>query len=126
MQDDILEKKSQDFTWDISDPPDDFYDIIENLITVAEDASMSKTNNQLVSYGLKIIRSTRDFENGLLTWYNKSNSDQTCSNFKVHFSKAHENLIKIRGISICNTMYHQANETVIQLSNEFLQIKMTY
>ena len=68
MQVDILEKKLQDFTWDINDPPDIFYDMIENLITVAEDANLTKTNNQLVSYSLKIIHSTRDFENGLLTW----------------------------------------------------------
>ena len=45
MQVDILEKKLQDCTWDIDDPPDIFYDIIEYLITVAEDENLTKTNN---------------------------------------------------------------------------------
>ena len=45
----------------ISNPPDIFYNIIEELITFAEDVNLTKTNNQLLSHGLKIIRSTGDF-----------------------------------------------------------------
>ena len=99
----------------INDPPDIFYDIIEKLITVTEDANLTKTNNQFVSYGFKIIHSTGDFENGPSILCNKSHIDQTWSNFKLHFSKAHENYIKIRGNSIRNSIYHQANATIIPL-----------
>ena len=52
----------QDFTWDINDPPGIFYNIIEDLITVSEDTNIPKTNNQLVSYALKLICTTGNFE----------------------------------------------------------------
>ena len=67
----LLERKSQDVIWDINDPPDIFYDVIEDLITISKDANSTKTNNELISYRLKIIQTTGDFENRLLIWYKK-------------------------------------------------------
>ena len=97
-----LEKKLRDFSFHINDPPYVFYDIIEDLITVSEDAIIPKVNVQLVSYGLKLICIIGDFENGLLTWYSRPQSDHTWTNVKTHCSQANENLIKVRGDSIHN------------------------
>ena len=87
---------------------------------------LTKTDNHLISYRLKIISSIGDFENRLLTWYKKSQSDLTWSNFKTHFSQAHEDLIKVRGNFILNSIYHQGNSTVMQLTDEFSQMKNVF
>ena len=42
---------------------------MKDIITIAEDPDLPKTNNQLVSYRVKFVPSTGYFENRLLTWY---------------------------------------------------------
>ena len=67
------------------------------------------TDKQLVKIGLKIIKNTRDFADGLKTWYQRPHVEHTYANFKTHFEDALELLRELRGSNIRSKMYQQAN-----------------
>ena len=117
------EKKVREYSWNITDPPVVLFNLIEDLETIAEAADIPKTVNQLIAYGLDIIRATGEFETGLTTWYARPAVQHTWANFKTHFTTAHTELIKVRGKSMRGTAFHQANATVAALSTEMNNIR---
>ena len=70
---------------------------------------MAYSDKQLVKIGLKIIKNTRDFTNGLRTWYQRLRVEHTYANFKTHFEDALELLKELRGSDMTSKMYQQAN-----------------
>jgi hypothetical protein len=117
------EDKVKNFTWNIVDPPVVLFNLIEDLETIAEAANAPKTVNQLINFGLDIIRATGEFEAALITWFVRPSAEHTWKNFKEHFTKAHNELIKVRGASMRGSAFHQANATVAALSSEIQNIK---
>ena len=43
--------------------------------------------------------------------------------FKKHFSDAHKNLLKIRGNTMQNTPYHQANQAIQKFTKQFAEMR---
>jgi len=72
----------------------------------------------LLEKGLTLIRSTRDFEYALTQWELKPSSRKTWREFKTHFHEAQLNLKKIRGPTMRQAGYHQANMVVEQIKEE--------
>ena len=85
------------------------YDDIEELARAADEAETPFSEAQQVKLGLKIIRNTNDFEDGLRKWYDHPNAEHTWDNFKTHFEEARELLKKLRGEDFHSHMFHQAN-----------------
>ena len=82
---------------------------IEDLERLGVAARDPFTNKQLVNIGLKIIKNTRDFADGLKTWYQRPRVEHTYANFKTHFEDALELLRESRGSDMTSEMYQQAN-----------------
>ena len=70
-----------------------------------------------------MVWSIKDFKKTLMTWYEKADSDILWSTFKHHFTQVYANLLKICGNSLKSSMFHQANSTVVYLTNDFETIK---
>ena len=58
---------------------------------------------------LRIIKNSNDFEDGIKEWLTRPVLEHTWANLKTHFEDARELLRKIRGPSMTNTAYQQAN-----------------
>lgn len=103
------ETKLATFVWNPNDSPDLLYNAIEELRDFAIAANLPKTPEQIVSYGLDAIVTTGAYEKGLLDWYTKPENEQTWFNFKVHFTNAQDELRRVRGETMENTAFQQAN-----------------
>ena len=117
------ETKVRSFTWNLTDPPIVIFNLIEDLETISEAANIPKTSNQLISYGLDIVRATGEFENALITWFNRPTAQKTWDEFKTHFTQAHTELSRVRGSTMQGSVYHQANATIAALGNEIASIR---
>ena len=89
---------------------------IEELKMMAIDAEIPYSEEQLVSFGITIIKNSDDFEDALAKWYKKSN--KTWKDFKAHFSEAQIELKKVRGPSMRQAGYRQANMLAEQVRRE--------
>ena len=112
------ETKVIEFSWNIVDPPVCIFNLIEDLRSVPNAAGVPKIEAQLINYGLDIVRSTGEFENGLIAWEALEPADKTWSTFKNHFTDAHTALIKVRSNSMRGSSFHQANATIEALSTD--------
>ena len=117
------EDKVTNFSWNISDTPVVISNLIEDLEIIAEAARNSKSDTQLVNYGIDLVRDTGEFETSLLTWFARPDNDQIWENFKSHFTLAHIEVAKVRDTSMRGTVFHQANATVEALTAEMVHIR---
>ena len=96
---------------------------IEDLVEVAEAAQLPKSNAQIVNYGLYIVRKTSDFEHALTSWFARPVAERTWITFKAHFIAAHRALKQVRGPTIRNTAFQQANLKLINLMLTWTALK---
>ena len=101
-----------------SEPLVTVYNQIEDLERLGAAARDPFTNKQLVKIGLKIIKNTRDFADGLKTWYQRPSVEHTYANFKTHFEDALELLREICGSDMTSEVYQQANVVAEVLRDE--------
>ena len=95
----VKQKESEvlNISFNPADPMVTIYRPIEHLQKLATDAGIPYSPAQILQFGLTLIRSTRDFENGLSDWNRKPTLDKTWKNFKTHFKDAQTELKEIRG-----------------------------
>ena len=118
------EERVNTYVWRANDAPDVLYNMIEELVFISEAANLPKTNNQIVNYGLEAIRKTGEYERALMSWYEKAEGDQTWSNFKTHFTEAQNQLRRVRGSTMHNTPFHQANLALQEeVRNDFQRMR---
>ena len=91
------------------DPMILLYNPIKKLGTMAESASISYTEEQLLDMGLTVIRNTRNFEKALGKWEILATNRKTWDEFKSHFSAAQTQLKAIRDPTMQKAEYHHAN-----------------
>ena len=99
-----------------SDPLVILFNPIEKLQKLATTAKMPYTEEQLINFGLTIIRNTRDFEKGLLEW--RSTAIKTWPAFKTHFQDAQQELKDVRGPTMKQAGFHHANHLAQQIKAE--------
>ena len=104
------------FVFNTNDPPIILLNTIEDLSNLSKAANIEKSQQQIINYGLKILRQNGEFETSMTTWFQKASADLTWSNFKTHFTDALTNLIKVRGASMANTPYKQTNNAIKKLT----------
>ena len=117
------EEKVQIYFWNIAEPPNVFYKLIEDLEDIAEAAALPKSTAQLINFGLDVIRKTGEFEKYLAKWNKKDSNDKTWDNFKKHFNEAYWELRQVRGPTIKNTPFHQAHSLVEKISDDFNKMR---
>ena len=109
--------------WNVIDPPMKIFTQIDDFQLLAKAAEVPRTDQMLISQALTVIQKTGDFEKGISEWFAKPTDQKTWSNFKRHFTRAHKDLRKVRGKTIRNTPYHQANNMVEKLTSDFQTMK---
>ena len=95
--------------WNVSDPPMVFITPIKDLQVLAIEANVPRTESQLIAIGVRIIKRTGEFEQALLEWFEIDAARKTWARFKRHFMAAHKALRKVRGKTVRDTNYFQAN-----------------
>ena len=105
-------------TWLPSDPLVTLTRPIELLQKFALQAGLPYTNEQVLEFGLQLIRNTRDFEAALTTWNARPVNQKTWANFKTHFHQAQETLKEVRGPTMQQAGYHHANSPANRLCTE--------
>ena len=115
---DDFEEKVKNMSYHTSEPLVTVFNQIEDLERLGVAACDPFTDKQLVKIGLKIIKNTRDFADGLKASYQRPRVEHTYANFKTHFEDALELLRKIRGSGMTSEVYQQANVVAKVLRNE--------
>ena len=118
--DDLREKEEQmrQFSYDISDPIVEIFNPIEDLEEFGVAANDPYTSQQLIKFGLQIIKDTGDLEKGQEEWHERPRNEKTWATFKEHFERAHRILRKTRGKTMKGTAFHRANMLAEQVLHE--------
>ena len=96
-----------------ADPMITIYRPIEQLQKKAIEAKIPYSDEQLLEFGLTLVRNTRDFEKAIGEWNAEPN--KTWALFKTHFRDAQTELKEIRGPTMQQAGYHHANMLASQL-----------
>ena len=109
------EKTVEDINFSPADPMITIYNPIEKLAKLAIQAGMPYSAEQKVNLGLTIIRKTRDFEKGQQEWNDLAPHLKDWAHFKTHFHNAQRDLKRIRGPSMQQAGFVQANHLAEEL-----------
>ena len=82
---------------------------------MAVTAGIPYSQEQLLEFGLTLIRATRDFEKALSKWSTQPQSNKNWTKFKSHFKQAQSELKEIRGPTMQHAGHHHANMLAAQL-----------
>ena len=86
-------------------------------------AKITCTPEQLIDHGIGLIQKTGNFEKALLEWFELDDNLITWVRFKQHFTEAHKALKNVRGKTIRNTTYYQANSLVEEVNSNIQKMK---
>ena len=96
-----------------ADPMITIFRPIEQLQKKAVEADIPYSEEQLLEFGLTLVRNTRDFEKAIGEW--NAEPTKTWALFKTHFRNAQTELKDIRGPTMQQAGYHHANMLASQL-----------
>jgi len=91
------------------------YNEIEELEHIGHTVVKPYLMSQLMSYGLKIIKNTNDFETGILTWTMRPINEHTWPYLKNFFEE--EYCVVVHGTMIQSAVYHHTNSLATQVSS---------
>ena len=94
------EDRVKEYFWQPTDAPNILYNMIENLAFYADAADLPYTANQLINFGLNVVRRTGQYKRALIEWYAKQDVDKTWNNFKLHFTAAQQQLCQVQEYAI--------------------------
>ena len=109
------------------------FDTTEELSNLAQVPNLKNSQQQVLDYGLELLRQNGGFKTSMKTWFNKPPADLTWSNFKKHFINANTKLIKVRGASLAhtqnlgsiNTLTTSYEEILTNIQQDLTSIKST-
>jgi hypothetical protein len=126
VEDDDLRDKEEEmrqFTYDISDPIVEIFNQIEDLEEFGIAANDPYTPQQLIKFGLQLVKDTGDMEKGQEEWHERPRIEKNWVNFKDHFERAHRILRKTRGKTMKGTAFHRANMLADQVLQEVRSVQ---
>ena len=106
------------FVYNLQDPLVSLFDQVEDLKKLGDAAQMPYTQQQIINFGIQLIRNTQDFQDGLKAWYSKPTLDKTWPNFKTHFEDEYDKMKLVRGTTMHQAGFHQANFIASQVMEE--------
>ena len=120
-----IEEKVKTMEYNLVEPLVTVFNEIEELTRLGAAANNPFSDMQQVQLGLRIIKSTNDFEQGIQTWYGRPAAEHTWQNFKTHFEEARELLRKIRGVDMQNSTFQHANIVAEEVRNDIARSEQT-
>ena len=106
-----IRAKVSTFGWNLTEPLEALFSLIYDLNSVSEEAPLPKTDPQLITYSIDIIRLIGEFETALISFNTRLVTENTWDNFKSHFSTIHQNLYKDCVRSIHSTVFYLTSTT---------------
>ena len=96
---DLREKEEEikELKYELADPIVNIFNEIEDLRDLGVAADNEYSEQQLVKFGLHIIKNTGEFEHAIRIWYGLSRAARTRDNLKTHFEATHRILKIIQG-----------------------------
>ena len=82
--------------FDIAQPLVIIYNEMDDLQQLATAAGLEYTEAQFINLGIRLIKNMNDFDKGLTEWFEKTTGKNYIA-FKTHFTKAQNNLRRVRG-----------------------------
>ena len=107
LQDKETQLRSRVF--DIKQPLLGLYEAVNDLQELATASGMPYSDRQLVSIGLHLIKNMNDYDVCRGKWLNKAVAERTWANFQRHFTDGYHYLLRLRGPTMENTDFQQAN-----------------
>ena len=104
--------------WNLNNPPVIVYITVRELVNLATEGNVSKTQDQIVTIGVEMIWKTQDPETGLIEWFKRPAVEYTWNTFMPHLIEAHTALKQNIGPTLRNTAYRQENEMAAELKTK--------
>jgi translation initiation factor 2B subunit (eIF-2B alpha/beta/delta family) len=117
------ERAVRDMVYNLQDPLVTMYDAIDELERLGVAAENPYTTRQLISFGLEVLRNTREFEDGIRAWNRRPVEEKTWEAFKEHFETEHRELKSVRGKTMQSTAFHQANFIATRVLEEVQSVQ---
>jgi hypothetical protein len=111
------------FVYNLQDPLVTLFDQVEDLKKLGDAAQMPYTQQQIINFGVQLIRNTQDFQDGLKEWYGKPTLEKTWTRFKSHFEDEYDKLKLVRGATMQHAGFHQANFLASQMREEVQSVQ---
>ena len=108
-------------TYDPSNPIEQVFNRIEDLVDYGEIANNAYTQAQAIAKGYNILNKTGVFKDYIKTWKRKPAVEHTWINFKDHFRQGHDELQETEDLTLQNAGYGNANlieEIVTRVSSD--------
>ena len=83
-----------------------FYAEVDDLIPLADAANVPLTSAQILAFALDCLKNSKIFKDYVKEWTRKADADKTWTTFKLHFSKAQEELLDLDMDTPVSSMYH--------------------
>ena len=110
-----FESSVRQYPYNVQEPLSLLFDLIKELQLLAEAARTPYTDVQLVSFGVKILCNTHDFQDGIKSWNRLPAANRTWTNFITHFEQEYQELLELRGPTMQTSTLHSANAIVAQV-----------
>ena len=85
------------------------FDLINELQLMGEAANTPFTKVQLVSFAVRILQATGDFQDGIKVWNRRPAAACTWTDFITHFEQEYAELLKLCGPTMQNSNLHSTN-----------------
>ena len=103
--------------FDITKPLVIIYNEMDNLQQLATAAGLPYSNAQFINLSMRLIKNMNDFDKGLTKWFDLPRN-QTYQTFKNHFTKAQNNIRRVRGPTMQSGILRQQANIMSQLDSE--------
>ena len=91
--------------YSLQDSLEDIWTAIDDLMELAEAASLDYSEDQKKAMALEILTNVPDFEKACIDWHDGIAADNSWSSFMGHFEDAHDSLAQVRGTTMAQAGY---------------------
>lgn len=119
------EKTVRELQYDLREPMSIIFDEIEDLEVLGIEATIPYSQQQLINFATDILMKSTAFEPTLILWNARPAIEKTWTNLKQQFENAHKALRLVRGKTMQDTNYHQANHMAAQVLSEIKEVQNT-
>ena len=107
-----IEEEIKELKYELINPIVNIFNEIEDLRDLGVTADNKYSEQQLVKFGLQIIKNNGELEYDIRISHGLAKTARTWDDFKMHFEAAHRILKITRGKTMQSSSFHQANMLV--------------
>jgi hypothetical protein len=89
-----------DMAYSLQDSLDDIWTAIDDLMELADAASLDYSEDQKKTMALEILTNVPDFEKACIDWHDGIAADTSWDSFMGHFEDAHDSLAQVCGTTV--------------------------